>query len=40
MFRDKLKKVINSNDHESNGGNDKKKIENFKNPTEINEQNI
>ena len=29
MFRDKLKKVINSNDHESNGGNDKKKIENL-----------
>lgn len=29
MFGDKLKKVINSNDHESNGGNDKKKIENL-----------
>ena len=29
MFRDKLKKVINSNDHENNGGNDKKKIENL-----------
>lgn len=29
MFRDKLKKVINSNDHESNGGNYKKKIENL-----------
>ena len=28
MFGDKLKKVINSNNHESNGGNDKKKIEN------------
>ena len=29
MFGDKLKKVINSNDHESNGGNDIKKIENL-----------
>lgn len=29
MFGDKLKKVINSNNHESNGENDKKKIENL-----------